>query len=155
MSKPMRSILSKVETEIFTSMIANSSNQEIADSLGLQNSYVRKVKSRIRKKLVQELSQVANTLRLQFTDTDIDREKGILKCFDWVNNTWVILIFTPFKGIIAYYDHDCTDNCQKTCDTTLDDIIKERNIHIGQKIRSLPTRLQYEYVIETIRKKGV
>ncbi len=154
MSNKMKSVLSDVEIDVFTSMIAGSSNKKIADSLEMQDSYVRKVKTRIRKKLTKELTQLANTLRLQFTDADIEREKGILKCFDWVNNTWVILVFTPFSGIIAYYDHDCSDKCQLECSKTLQLIIDERNLQIDEKIKSFPTRLQFDHVFETIRKQG-
>ena len=154
MSKKMKSLLSDVEIDVFTSMSAGSSNAEIADSLGMQNSYVRKAKTRIREKLKKELTQVANTLRLQFTDSDIEREIGLLKCFDWVNNTWVILVFTPKRGIIAYYDHECSNNCQLTCEKTLTLICEERGVQIDEKISSLPTRLQFDHVFETIRKKG-
>jgi len=151
----MNSVLSEVELKVFTSMSSGSSNQEIADDLGIENSYVRKVKTRIRKKLSKELTQLANALRLQFTNVDIDRENGFLKSFDFVNNAWVNLIFTPLSGIIVHYEHDCTDNCQKTCDETLNVIIEERSVQIDEKIGSLPTRLQYEYVFEAIRKQGV
>jgi len=154
MSKKMKSLLSSVEIDVFTSMNAGSSNKEIADSLDMKDRYVRKAKTRIRKKITKELTQVANTLRLQFTDSDIEREIGLLKCFDWVNNTWVILVFTPNKGIIAYYDHDCSDNCQKTCENTLALICEERGVQVDEKISSLPTRLQFDHVFETIRKQG-
>ena len=150
----MRSILSDVEIDVFTSMSAGSSNKVIADKYGMQDSYVRKVKTRIRKKLAKELAQLANALRLQFTDSDIEREKGLLKCFDWVNNTWVILVFTPFSGIIVYYDHDCSNKCQVKCEETLKLIIDERALHIDEKINSLATRLQFDHVFETIRKQG-
>jgi hypothetical protein len=150
----MKSILSDVEIDVFTSMSAGSSNKQIADNYDMQDSYVRKVKTRIRKKLAKELSQVANTLRLQFTDSDINKEQGLLKSFDWVNNTWVILVFTPNSGIIAYYDHECSDNCQKTCEKTLDDIINERALQIDEKFNSLSTRLRFDHVFETIRKIG-
>lgn len=156
MSKKMKSLLSDVEIDVFTSMtIAGSSNKEIADSLDMQDSYVRKVKTRIRKKLTKELTQWASSLRLQFTGADIDREIGLLKCFDWVNNTWVILVFTPRKGIIVYYDHECNENCQKTCEKTLTLICEERGVQVNEKINSLPTRLQFDHVFETIRKQGV
>ena len=154
MSKKMKSLLSDVEIDVFTSMSAGSSNTEIADSLKMENSYVRKVKTRIRKKITKELAQVATTLRLQFTDSDIEREIGLLKCFDWVNNTWVILVFTSKSGIIAYYDHECSNNCQPTCEKTLTLICEERGVQIDEKISSLPTRLQFDHVFETIRKKG-
>ncbi len=155
MSKKMKSLLSDVEIDVFTSMIAGSSNKEIADSLDMQDSYVRKVKTRIRKKLTKELTQLANTLRLQFTDADIDREAGFLKCFDFMNNTWVDLVFTPESGIIAYYEHDCVKKrCQKTCENTLTLICEERRIQVDEKISSLPTRLQFDHVFEAIRKQG-
>ena len=70
MSKTMKSLLSDVETNVFTSMIAGSSNKEIADSLNMENSYVRKTKTRIRKKITKELTQLASTLRLQFTNAE-------------------------------------------------------------------------------------
>ena len=136
-------------------MIAGSSNKAIVDSLGMKDSYVRKTKTRIRKKITKELTQLASTLRLQFTDADIDRDIGLLKCFDWVNNTWVFLVFTPNKGIVAYYNHKCSANCQKTCENTLTLICEERGIQVDEKINSLPTRLQFDHVFETIRKQGV
>ena len=130
------------------------SNSQIAAELKITNSYVRKTKTQIRKKMSKELKKAADILRLQYTDADIDRDSGLLKCFDWVHNAWVTLVFTAFEGILAYYEHDCSSNCEKTCLQTLDLIGEERNVTIDEKIKSLPTRLQYEYILETIRKKG-
>ncbi|MHA2174227.1 MAG: LuxR C-terminal-related transcriptional regulator [Candidatus Hodarchaeales archaeon] len=154
MSNSVKSILSEVETHVFTSMNAGLSNDEIADKLNMTNSYVRKTKTKIRKKITKELTQVANTLRLQFSNSDIEREVGVLKCFDWVNNTYVILIFTPEHGILAYYDHECSSNCIETCTETLNLIRSSRQILVPDRVNSLPIRLQYEHVFESIRKQG-
>lgn len=154
MSNSIKSILSEVETNVFSSMSAGLSNDEIADQLKMTNSYVRKTKTKIRKKITKELTQVANTLRLQFSDSDIEKEVGLLKCFDWVNNTYVVLIFTSEYGILAYYDHDCSDHCSITCTETLNFVSSSRNIQIPDRVLSLPTRRQYEYVFESIRKQG-
>ena len=154
MSKSIKSILSGVETEVFDAMSAGSSNKQIAADLQMEDGYVRKTKTRIRKKIVKELKKAAEILRLQFTDADIERDNGLLKCFDWVNNTWVILVFTPKLGILAYYEHECSSNCENRCLETLKYIRDERKVHVDEKIKSLPTRLQYEHVFETIRKKG-
>jgi hypothetical protein len=152
MSNSIKSILSEVETKVFLSMSAGLSNDEIAEELQMTNSYVRKTKTKIRKKITKELTQVANTLRLQFSDSDIEKEVGLLKCFDWVNNTYVVLIFTSEHGILAYYDHNCSDNCISTCTETLNLISSTRRIQIPDRVLSLPTRRQYEYVFESIRK---
>ncbi len=154
MSESRKSILSEVETQVFNSMSAGLSNNEISDTLDMNNSYVRKTKTKIRKKITKELTQVANTLRLQFSDSDIEKEVGVLKCFDWVNNTYVILVFTPEQGILAYYDHNCSDNCQVTCIETLNLIRSSRRILVPDRVLSLPIRLQYEHVFESIRKQG-
>jgi hypothetical protein len=147
-------VLSGVEAEVFDVMITGSSNKQIANQLNMKDGYVRKIKTRIRKKVTRELKKAADMLRLQYTDDDIDRENGLLKSFDWVNNTWVALVFTAYKGILAYYEHECSSNCEDICLETLDLICKERCVDIDKKIKSLPIRLQYEYVFETIRKKG-
>jgi DNA-binding CsgD family transcriptional regulator len=146
--------LSEKETAVFVAMRDGLSSAEIVNELKISNSYVRKTKSQIRKKMVKELKKAADILRLQFTDADIDRDSGLLKCFDWVHNAWVTLVFTAFKGILAYYEHDCTSNCEVNCLKTLDLIGDERNVAIDEKIKSLSTRDQYEYLFENIRKKG-
>ena len=130
------------------------SNSQIAAELDITNSYVRKTKTQIRKKMSKELKKAADILRLQYTDADIDRDSGLLKCFDWVHNAWVTLVFTAFKGILAYYEHNCSSNCENICLKTLDLICVERNVDIDEKIKSLSTRPQYEHVFETIRKQG-
>lgn len=154
MSNSYKSILSEVETNVFTYMSAGLSNDEIADKLNMTNSYVRKTKTKIRKKITKELTQVANTLRLQFSESDIEKEVGLLKCFDWVNNTYVVLIFTHEHGILAYYDHNCSDNCITSCTETLNLISSSRKIVVPDRVLSLPIRLQYEHVFESVRKQG-
>jgi hypothetical protein len=148
-----RSILSKDEEDVFKAMDAGLHPKEIASKIGKEDGYVRKTQSRIRKKIDKELKKAANMLRLQYTDEDIMRDQGILKCFDWVNNTYVFLVFTPHEGILAYYTHDCSSNCNNACKATLDLIISERGVRVDEKIRSLPNKLQYEHVFETIRKQ--
>jgi DNA-binding CsgD family transcriptional regulator len=146
--------LSDKETAVFVAMRDSLSNSQIAEELNITNSYVRKTKSQIRKKMSKELKKAADVLRLQYTNADIDKDSGLLKCFDWIHNAWVTLVFTAFKGILAYYEHDCSPNCEKICSQTLDLICAERNVDIDEKIKSLPTKPQYEHVFETIRKKG-
>jgi hypothetical protein len=146
--------LSIKETAVYVKVSNGLSNEQIANELDIENSYVRKIKTQIRKKVTKELKKAADILRLQYTDSDIDRDNGLLKCFDWIHNAWATLVFTPYKGIIAYYEHDCSPNCENICEETLKDICYELYITIDEKIKSLPTRLQYEYVFENIRKKG-
>jgi hypothetical protein len=148
-----RNVLSSDETAVFTAMDAGLSPKEISVKLSKEDGYIRKTQSRIRKKIDKELKRAANMLRLQFSDNDIMRDQGILKCFDWVNNTYVFLVFTPMMGILAYYTHDCSNNCEDTCNETLDLIRSERGVRVNDKIRSLPNKIQYEHVFEAIRKQ--
>ncbi len=153
MTENIRSILSNDEEAVFKAMDAGLHPKEIATKLSKDDGYIRKTQSRIRKKIDKELKKAATMLRLQFSDDDIMRDQGILKCFDWVNNTYVFLVFTPMMGILAYYTHECSDNCITTCKETLDLICSERGVHVDTKIRSLPNKIQYEYVFEAIRKQ--
>ncbi len=153
MTEKTRNVLSSDETAVFTAMDAGLSPKEISVKLSKEDGYIRKTQSRIRKKIDKELKRAANMLRLQFSDNDIMRDQGILKCFDWVNNTYVFLVFTPMMGILAYYTHDCSNNCEDTCKETLDLIRSERGVRVNDKIRSLPNKIQYEHVFEAIRKQ--
>ena len=153
MTEKNRSILSTDEKAVFKEMNAGLRPTTISEKLSKDDGYIRKTQSRIRKKIDKELKKAANMLRLQFTDEDIMRDQGILKCFDWVINTYVFLVFTPETGILIYYTHDCSSNCEITCSETLDLICTERGVHVDNKIRSLPNKIQYEHVFEAIRKQ--
>ena len=153
MTEKTRTILSTDETAVFSAMDAGLSPKEISVKLSKEEGYIRKTQSRIRKKIDKELKKAANMHRLQFADNDIMRDQGILKCFDWVINTYVFLVFTPETGILIYYTHDCSSNCEITCSETLDLICTERGVHVDNKIRSLPNKIQYEHVFEAIRKQ--
>ncbi|MHA1975445.1 MAG: hypothetical protein ACW98F_07265 [Candidatus Hodarchaeales archaeon] len=153
MTEKPRTILSTDETAVFSAMDAGLSPKKISTELSKDEGYIRKTQSRIRKKIDKELKKAANMHRLQFSDNDILRDQGILKCFDWVINTYVFLVFTPITGILIYYTHDCSDNCQTTCRETLDLISTERGVQVNDKIRTLPNKIQYEHIFEAIRKQ--
>lgn len=130
--------------------------KEIAELLGKSESNIRKTRSVIRKKIEKELKKVADTLRLDTETRNIPKGTGIpalLIGYDWVNDTHVYLILTS-DGVIAWYEHECSDKCKSECQLTLDQIRRERRIELNHKLENESPMDQFRFIIAKIKGDG-
>ncbi len=145
-------ILSENELKIFQYTLSGYTDKEIAESLSSSEGYVRKAKTGIRKKLEKELNAAAKLLRLDPDLRDLSRDLGLLTGFDWTRDTKVYLIFTEKQGIVAWWNHECSDKCESTCKEVYDLIREERGIE--EIDSSLSLEQKFKKMISIIKTKG-
>lgn len=141
------------------------SPQKIANQLNSDRKYmnqkkqktpesVRKTRVVVRKKIERELRKIANTLRLDTNLRNIPRGTGLLIGYDWVHDTYVYLILTGEKGILAWYEHECSDKCRTECHATLDLIRQERKINLTPEQEKESLLEQFRLIISWIIGEG-
>ncbi|MFX0052867.1 MAG: LuxR C-terminal-related transcriptional regulator [Candidatus Hermodarchaeota archaeon] len=148
--------LSDYEFQVLQQTYDGLGIKEIAQSLGKSETNIRKTRSIIRKKIEKELKKVANTMRLDTETRNMPKGTGIpalLIGYDWVNDTHVYLILTG-DGVIAWYEHDCSDKCKSECQLILNQIQRERHIELDHKLESESPMDQFRFLITEIIDKG-
>jgi len=177
----MNEILSKKQLEIFKLLRDGFSIQEIAEielsndtmiksikqgkiaekdnkeELEKKKSYIRKVKSVIKKKLENEFQKIAKSLRLDLDLSQVAGDTGrtgLMFGFDWVHNTKVYLFFTEKEGIIVWYEHECSPRCTEMCEMTLNSIIDERRIVLPANGTKDSNLSKFRLLIEEIKRKS-
>lgn len=146
-------ILSENERRIFQYSNSGYSDKKIAKLLSSSEGYVRKAKTGIRKKLTKELNSAAKLLRLDPDIINLSRDLGLLTGFDWMHNTKVYLLFTEARGIVAWWKHECSDECRPTCLEVYNIIREERGIQ-KEFDASMPLWEQFDFLIDIIRQQG-
>ncbi|MFX1286454.1 MAG: hypothetical protein ACFFB5_22655 [Promethearchaeota archaeon] len=117
-------------------------------------SSIYKTRVVVRKKIEEQLKNIAKSLRLDSDLAKMPKNTGLLVSYDWTNDTKVYIIFTTEEGILAWYEHHCSDKCRPDCQKTLDLIKRERNIVLSNNQASLPILEQFRYVFSEIQEKG-
>ena len=158
--------LSDYEIEVFKLVNEGNNPEKIAEKLNANDmlnknrkgelikrnaANIRKTKVVVRNKIEKELQKIANVNRLDLDLAKIPKDTGLMIAFDWVHNTKVYLFFTIEKGIIAWWEHECSDRCHSICQETLNLIRKERNIPITPEQEKLSLLEQFRYVVNTIQ----
>jgi hypothetical protein len=82
------------------------------------------------------------------------KDTGMMIAFDWVHNTKVYLFFTAEKGILAWWEHECSNRCKPICHETLDLILKERKIELPLETKDASLLEQFRYTVSVIQEKG-
>ena len=128
---------------------------EIGKKLDKEPGSVRKTKMKALNKIETELKKAAKILRLdtsqeqRSTKYNIPKAAGLLRGHDWVNDTDVYLIISG-GSIIAWYVHECSNNCKQECHSTLTTIRSERQIKIPPSIEKKPILQQFHYIMDYI-----
>lgn len=126
----------------------------IAKNLDKSVGSIYKTRTVIRKKIEKELKRTANSLRLDLDLAKISRDAGLLIGFDWVHNTKVYLFFTAEKGILAWYEHECSNKCESICKETLDIIIRERGIKFENQKKNVSVLDQFKEISSILQNEG-
>ncbi|UCG02800.1 MAG: hypothetical protein JSW11_02185 [Candidatus Heimdallarchaeota archaeon] len=147
--------LSDYEFEVLRLTNEGMSAEDIARKLKRENpNSIYKTRVVVRKKIETQLKNIAKSLRLDSDLAKIPKNAGLLVSYDWTNDTKVYIIFTTEEGILAWYEHHCSDKCQPDCQETLNLIKRERNIMLSNDQASLPILEQFRYVFSEIQEKG-
>ena len=155
--------LTDYEFDVFQHTIKGKKPDEIAETLNSDKKYknqkktlgsIRKTKVVVRKKIEKRLVGIAKSLRLDHDLTSMPKDSGLLVSYDWTNDTKVYIIFTIEEGILAWYEHECSDKCKLSCKEILDLVIRERNIPFTENQEALPILEQFRFVISKIQEKG-
>jgi len=101
-----------------------------------------------------ELQKIATTNRLDLDLAKIPKDTGMMIAFDWVHNTKVYLIFSAERGIIAWWEHLCSERCELLCQETLGLILKERKIELTPDEKKQSILEQFRRIISIIQEKG-
>lgn len=161
--------LSEYELEVFRLVNEGKTPKEIA--LDLNNNEklnkskkgekierrpenIRKTKVVVRKKLERELQKIAETNRLDLDLAKMPKDTGLLMAFDWVHNTKVYLIFTRAQGVVAWWEHLCSERCQHRCQSTLDLILHERQIELSPELNDKSILDQFREITTIIQERG-
>jgi hypothetical protein len=168
-----KGILSDYELEVFKLVNEGESPDKIAESINSNDELnykedkdknkipverspanIRKTKVVVRSKLERELQKIATANRLDLDLAKIPKDTGIMIAFDWVHNTKVYLFFTAERGIIAWWEHLCSERCESLCQETLALILKERNIDLPPNDKNQSILEQFRKAISIIQVKG-
>ncbi|MFX0014469.1 MAG: hypothetical protein ACFFB2_09035 [Promethearchaeota archaeon] len=147
--------LSDYEFEVLRLTNEGKNADEIAQLLKRKNAgSIYKTRVVVWRKIEEQLKNIAKSLRLDPDLTRMPKNSGLLVSYDWTNDTKVYIIFTTDEGILAWYEHHCSNKCQPKCQQTLDLIIRERNIVLSKEQTSLPILEQFRFVFSEIQVKG-
>ncbi|MFX0152571.1 MAG: hypothetical protein ACFFAJ_17425 [Candidatus Hodarchaeota archaeon] len=156
--------LTEYELEVFKLVNEGKNPQEIADQINSDLRFegqkerrkenIRKTRVVVRNKIERELRRIATANRLDLDLAKIPKDTGMMIAFDWVHNTKVYLFFTAEKGILAWWEHECSKNCEPICNETLELILKERKIEFPPETRKVSLLEQFRYVVSIIQEKG-
>lgn len=125
----------------------------------LKEVNIRKTRSVVRKKVRDELDRLINILRLDVDEDEnelIPKDAGWKLAFDWTVNAKVHIIFTVRDGVVVWYEHTCTDKCekpkknQKTCNQVFDLILAERKINLSKKDQEKPLKDKFTLILNKI-----
>ncbi|MFW9856953.1 MAG: hypothetical protein ACFFFG_18025 [Candidatus Thorarchaeota archaeon] len=159
--------LTEYELEVFRLVNEGKDAQQIADDLNRNEKLnkdkqgkkierspenIRKTKVVVRKKLERELRKIAEANRLDLDLAKMPKDTGLLIAFDWVHNTKVYLIYTRELGVVAWWEHLCSDRCQHRCQSTLDLILRERQIELPPEIKDKVILDQFREAIAIIQR---
>ncbi|MFX0173856.1 MAG: hypothetical protein ACFE9L_18385 [Candidatus Hodarchaeota archaeon] len=156
--------LTEYELEVFKLVNEGKNPQEIADQINSNWKFegqkerrkenIRKTRVVVRNKIERELQRIATANRLDLDLAKMPKDTGMMIAFDWVHNTKVYLFFTSEKGILAWWEHECSKNCESICNETLELILRERKIKLPPKIKEASLLEQFRYVVSVIQEKG-
>ena len=165
--------LSEYELEVFKLVNEGKTAQEIAEEINNQENFryqkkkdgtetevirkpenIRKTKVVVRNKIEKELERIAATNRLDLDLANMPKDAGLMIAFDWVHNTKVYLFFTSAEGIIAWWEHECSDRCEPRCKNTLGLILKERKIELPSELKNESILEKFRYVVSVIQEIG-
>lgn len=156
--------LTEYELEVFKLVNEGNNPQEIADKINSDSRFegqkerrkenIRKTRVVVRNKIERELRRIATTNRLDLDLAKMPKDTGMMIAFDWVHNTKVYLFFTTEKGILAWWEHECSNRCEPICHETLDLILKERKIELPPETKDASLLEQFRYTVSVIREKG-
>ncbi|MFW9779093.1 MAG: hypothetical protein ACFFE8_09595 [Candidatus Heimdallarchaeota archaeon] len=159
--------LTEYELEVFRLVNEGKDAQQIADDLNRNENLnrdkegkkierspenIRKTKVVVRKKLERELRKIAEANRLDLDLAKMPKDTGLLIAFDWVHNTKVYLIYTRELGVVAWWEHLCSDRCQHRCQDTLDLILRERQIKLPPELKDKSILDQFREAIAIIQR---
>lgn len=118
--------------------------------------FISKLKSIGIRKVTNMLVDLAKAMRLDYTEpkTYSQKKNGILKTFNFINNTYVYIVFTFKLGPVAWFVHNDTEcpRCQVggDCYQILEIVEEERNLVVPPNIAREGTSKKAEWLFNEL-----